>query len=150
QSREPHEPHENEIMSNTHRIWLAPISLGARGYSYEVRYASGVLVASTRDPEFAAARALVARGMRGQLEVWREGGSAPSMGLDIEKAARLATREGDRDGLRFVAELPSSLVYPSSGPRTTAAAVPAGVPPSRKIGRSWSIPCTEFEPATRS
>ena len=67
------------------------------------------LIESTKNPEFDAARALLARGIVGQLEIWRRGASSPAMRLDIEKGARLTVEEGDCEGLRFVRWRPLSL-----------------------------------------
>jgi hypothetical protein len=67
------------------------------------------LIESTKNPEFDSARALLALGIVGQLEVWRCDASFPAMRLDIENAARLTVEEGDREGLPFVRWRPISL-----------------------------------------
>jgi len=76
-------------MSTCQRIWIEAIGLGASGLRYRVTHNGVTLIESTKNPEFDSARALLARGIVGQLEVWRRGPSFPAMRLDIEKAARL-------------------------------------------------------------
>ena len=66
------------------------------------------LIESTKNPEFDSARALLARGIVGQVEVWRHGASFPAMRLDIEKAAKLTIEDGDRSGPRFTRWQPRS------------------------------------------
>ena len=51
------------------------------------------LIDSTRDPEFAAARELLARGITGELQTKHEGSDTICMKLDIEKAAMRTTVE---------------------------------------------------------
>jgi len=77
-------------------------TLGDRGQRYRVTYLGGVLLESTRNPEFDPCRALLAQGVTGYLEVWRIGRSAPDAKLDIERGAMLTTEEGDRQTLRVV------------------------------------------------
>jgi hypothetical protein len=96
-------------MSTCQRIWIEPIGLGASGLRYRVTHNGVTLIESTKSPEFDSARALLARGIIGQLEVWRHCASVPAMRLDIEKAARLTVEEGDLEGLRFVRWRPLSL-----------------------------------------
>jgi hypothetical protein len=89
-------------MSTCQRIWIKAAGLGARGQRYRVTHNGVTLIERTKNPEFDAARALLALGLVGQVEVWRPGASSPAMRLDIEKGARLTVEEGDREGLRFV------------------------------------------------
>jgi hypothetical protein len=90
-------------MSNAiHRIDIEPFGLGQRGQIYRVHYAGIVLVESSRNPEFDACRALLAKGLVGYVEVWRVGSSFSAMRLEIQTAAGLTVEEGDREGLRFV------------------------------------------------
>ena len=51
------------------------------------------LIESNRDPEFAAARELLARGITGELQTKHEGSDTICMKLDIEKAAMRTTVE---------------------------------------------------------
>src|SRR5262245_8445407 len=90
-------------------IWIEATYLGARGQRYRVIHNGITLTESTKNPEFDSARALLARGIVGQLEIWRRGASSPTMRLDIEKCARLTVEEGDVEGLRFVRWRPLSL-----------------------------------------
>jgi hypothetical protein len=89
-------------MSTCHRIWIEVVGLGVSGLRYRLTHNGVTLIESTKNPEFDAARALLARGIVGQLEIWRRGASSPAMRLDIEKGARLTVEEGDCEGLRFV------------------------------------------------
>ncbi len=89
-------------MQISHRITIEPVSRGARGERYRVSYDGAVLIESSRDPEFDACRALLARGTSGKLEVWWKGASYPSMILDIEGAAKLTVAESDKEGPRLV------------------------------------------------
>jgi hypothetical protein len=95
----------------------------------------GTLIESTKNPEFDSARALLALGIVGQVEVWRSGASFSAMRLDIEKAVRLTVEEGDREGLRFVRWRPLSPHNVSGAvscravsPKTDANEGAAGVP----------------------
>src|SRR5262245_24173974 len=88
-------------MSNTHRIHIVPIGLGESGRRYLVRYAGAVLVASTRNPEFDACRALLEMGATGRVEMWGHGASFPVMQVDIVKGAGLTVEDSDRVGPRF-------------------------------------------------
>jgi hypothetical protein len=88
-------------MSKCQRIWVEATGLGGRGQRYRVTRNGVTLIESTKNPEFDSARALLARGIVGQVEVWRHGASFPAMRLDIEKAAKLTIEDGDRSGPRF-------------------------------------------------
>jgi hypothetical protein len=96
-------------MSTCQRIWIEATGLGASGLRYRVTRNEVTLIESTKNPEFDSARALLAQGIVGQLEVWRRGAGFPAMRLDIEKGAKLTVEEGDREGLRFVRWRPISL-----------------------------------------
>jgi hypothetical protein len=73
-----------------------------RGKTYNVHLgtpAGEKIVANAFDPEYAACRALVARGLTGRLEVWRPGSAFPVVVVpDIAKGARLTIREDARRG----------------------------------------------------
>jgi hypothetical protein len=75
---------------------------GRRGQTYNVHLGAPdgeKIVANAFDPEYAACRALVARGVAGRLEVWRPGSTFPAMVIrDIAKGARLTIREDARRG----------------------------------------------------
>jgi hypothetical protein len=53
------------------RIEIEPVSLVERGERYRVRYAGTVLIESSRNPEFDACGALLAKGIAGHMEVAR-------------------------------------------------------------------------------
>jgi hypothetical protein len=78
----------------TRRVFIACIRYGHSGARYRVTDEGGrVLVASSRDPEFDAARVLLAEGVTGRLEIWRASATCAAMYLDIEKAAGLMVEE---------------------------------------------------------
>ena len=81
-----------------------------------------MLIESSRNPEFDACRALLAKGIAGQLEVWHRGASFAALRLDIEKGARLTVEERDAKGLQIVRWRPSS----EDGDRNAPAYVPNG------------------------
>lgn len=86
----------------SHTIEIEPTTLSERGQRYRVTHLGSVLVESSRNPEFDACRALLARGTTGRLLVKGAGAAAHHLALDIEQGAGLTTREGDADGLRLV------------------------------------------------
>jgi hypothetical protein len=47
------------------------------------------LVKSSRDPEFDACRAMLARGITGCLQVWRPNAKYAAMHIDIQEGAKL-------------------------------------------------------------
>jgi hypothetical protein len=63
-----------------------------------VTYLGQTLIASARDPEFEACRALLARGTRGILVVYSPGSPVPRMRVDIEEGAKLTTVENAKKG----------------------------------------------------
>jgi hypothetical protein len=56
-----------------HSITIEPTKLDEAGQRYRVNYAGNILVDSSRYPEFDACRALLALGLTGKVEVWRQG-----------------------------------------------------------------------------
>src|SRR6516162_4720328 len=82
------------------RVELEPIGLTEQGQRYRVMYAGETLVEGRRNPIFDACRALLARGITGRLEVWRQGRASADMQLNIEKGAGLAIRETATESLR--------------------------------------------------
>jgi hypothetical protein len=124
-----------------HRIVTEPVSIGTRGQHYSVHHDGTLLLASTRLPEFDAARALQAKGLSGRLEVWRKGANHLAMFLDIQKAAALSIEESDKTGPRItrwqprlegVGENAISTIGSTSGvsARTGADHFPVGSPPT--------------------
>jgi hypothetical protein len=77
----------------TQRIWIEATGLGGRGQRYRVTHNGVLLIGSTKNPEFDSARALLARGIVGQVEVWRHDVNYPAMRFDVEKAAKLTIEE---------------------------------------------------------
>lgn len=98
------------------RIEFARVNLGDRGARYRVAFRGETLVESSGHPEFDACRALLSRGHTGPLEVWWAGAAHPAMRLHIEKAAKVTSRDGDRDGVAIVAWQPFSAPATAGGP----------------------------------
>lgn len=73
-----------------------------RGQTYNVHLdgpGEELIVTNAFDPEYAACRVLVARGVTGRLEVWRPGSAFASLIIrDIAKGASLTIREDARRG----------------------------------------------------
>ena len=80
-------------------IELHPPISGSGNYS--VSFNGKVLVASSRDPEFDACRALLARGIRGKVKVVDGNTGRHRSTVDIELGAKLTCEEGP-SGPRFV------------------------------------------------
>jgi hypothetical protein len=79
------------------------------GYRYDVLLDGEVIVHASRDPEFDAARVLLARGLRGRFRTIDFRTGRPRMELDIEKAAGLCTIErADKGPPRVVRYRPLS------------------------------------------
>jgi hypothetical protein len=92
----------------TTRIFIECTGYGQAGARYRVMTETGrVLIASSRVPAFDAARALLAEGVTGRLEVWRPQGTHPAMVLGIQRGAELTVLEGERQGPRFGAWKPA-------------------------------------------
>jgi hypothetical protein len=72
---------------------LHPLWTGSE-YRYSVILDGKLLVERSRDPECDAARALVAQGITGKLTMLDGKNGRPRTIIDIEKAAKLRTREG--------------------------------------------------------
>jgi hypothetical protein len=81
-------------MSTSHRIWIEAAGLGGRGQRYRVTHNGVTLIEITKNPEFDAARALLARGIVGQVEVWRHGANFPAMRFDVSQTYILSWLEG--------------------------------------------------------
>jgi hypothetical protein len=76
--------------------------VGNVGYRYDVLLGYEIIVRRSRDPEYDAARALHARGLRGRFRTIDFRTGSPRMILDIERAAKLRTVERDDAGLMAV------------------------------------------------
>ena len=84
------------MKARLHPIWTG----GRDGYRYSILYDGKLLVERSRDPETDAARALLAQGITGKLTLCDGKTGKPRTVIDIERAARLCTKEGP---LRFSA-----------------------------------------------
>lgn len=89
--------------TSTTRVYLSQGHFeNRRGQTYNVHFGApdGEQIATNVfDPEYAACRALVARGVTGRLEVWRPGSAfASSIIRDIAKGALLTIREDAQRG----------------------------------------------------
>ncbi len=78
-----------------------------RGYQYDV-IVSGKLLATSHNPEFAAARALVAQGATGEVHFMRLfGGPDPDLIMrDVVRAAGYTVHEPDKGTVRFAKYVP--------------------------------------------
>jgi hypothetical protein len=88
------------------RVELEPLGLTEHGRRYRVTHAGETLVEARRNPIFDACRALLARGITGRLEVWRQGKTSADMQLDIERGAGLAISESATQSLQVVSWRP--------------------------------------------
>lgn len=84
-----------------HRIDIERVGRNSRGDRWRVWYNGTVLIPSARDPEHAAARALLARGLTGMVEVWHMGANHPAFRLDIERSATRTVAETERHAPRL-------------------------------------------------
>jgi hypothetical protein len=94
---------------------------GRSGYLYSVISDGELLVSRSRDPEFDAARALLAKGITGKLTLLDGRTGKPRTIIDIEKAADLTVREESRNGLR-VRRVNPAIASPS--PETVSGGLP--------------------------
>jgi hypothetical protein len=96
-----------------HPCWTP--ELGAQGFPYSDRYnvvvAGKLLVKRSRDPECDAARALLAKGLKGKVTIFDGNTGRPRTIINIEKAAKVCVKEGP---LRF-APYESRPERPSAG-----------------------------------
>ena len=89
---------------------------------FSVTFNGEVIVASARDPEHDACRALLARDITGRVQFYTAAGT-PSLTMDFETAARRVMSEEDRDGLRlrkFTSRDPDTAPYSASEPSAGA------------------------------
>jgi hypothetical protein len=97
----------NNIRSVPTRIYLASGKFDRRyGQRYDAHLGSPdgeKLVTNALDVEYAACRALRARGITGPMETWRPGSATPAMFIaDIAEAATWTIREDERRGPSLV------------------------------------------------
>lgn len=95
------------LTARLHPKWVG----GRDGYHYSVICRGELIVDRSRDPECDAARALLARGITGELTLLDGKTGKPRIIIDIEKCARLRGSEESRDGLRFRPVDPDSSCY---------------------------------------
>jgi hypothetical protein len=101
---ESRKPAANDTTRSTPAVTRIYLTLGKfdrrLGQRYNAHLASPdgeQIVADALDVEFAACRALKARGVSGRLETWRPGSARPDMLIaDIAEAAAWTIRETDR------------------------------------------------------
>ena len=77
------------MKARLHPHWIG----GRTGYVYSVICEGQLLVERSRDPECDAARALVAKGITGELTLLDGKTGIPRTIINIEKAAKLRTAE---------------------------------------------------------
>lgn len=85
-------------MQSDLRIYIEPRGHGARGPRYQVRMNKPdgmVIIDSTTEPLFDAARVLMSNGITGRLEMWDGTRPFPRMRGDIVKLAAKTVSEGD-------------------------------------------------------
>jgi hypothetical protein len=86
-------------------------------YHYDVLLDGEIIVTNARDPETDLARALLARGIGGIVEIIDDRSGKPRSKVNVELAAQLRVSEEDRDGLRVrrYVENPDSSPYTAEG-----------------------------------
>ncbi len=90
---------------NATRIYIGKPRISKRGPLYCARLGSPegpVLVRSTLEPLLAGARALLARGITGQAELWDDETPYARISGDIEELAKLTVREDETTSPTFV------------------------------------------------
>lgn len=83
------------LKARLHPIWIPEV-----GYRHSVIFNGKLLVERSRDAECDAARALLARGITGQLTLLDGKSGRARTIIDVERAARLTAEEGP-NGPRF-------------------------------------------------
>jgi hypothetical protein len=97
----PQNRSSDRLAAQTIALTLRRKSLWRHGYRYEVVLDGEVIVSLSRDPEPDACRELLKRGLRGNAAFWREGMPEPCLVVDIERLAKLRTKDSN-EGVRFV------------------------------------------------
>jgi hypothetical protein len=92
---------------------------GSNGYRYTVTLDGEEIVTLGRDPEHEAARACLARGITGRLELVDANTGMVRTRFDIERAAKLTVVERDAGGLRFEKYRPFSAVGPQTAEKAS-------------------------------
>ena len=94
------------MKARLHPHWIG----GRTGYLYSVIYEGKLSVERAREPESDAARALVAKGITGELTLLDGKTGRPRTIVNIERAAKLRTAEPNRGVVHFQTWAPFSLV----------------------------------------
>jgi hypothetical protein len=92
---------QREEPKTERRVDIELTHYASGGARYRVTYLGETLIASARDPEFEACRALLAKGIIGTLVTYGPGGTAARMRIDIEDGAKLTTIENANEGPRI-------------------------------------------------
>jgi hypothetical protein len=134
--KSPSEYPRNGAKFPTRTLLDLPPRTSGKGLRYSVRLDSPhgeFLVRDSLVPFCDAARALLARGVRGEMELWDDERSFPRMRGDIEEYARLTVREDEKTGPQFVVWRP----FPAARERPKTADLPSSLTPAprKKIGR---------------
>ena len=95
------------MRARLHPLWAG----GEAGYVYSVVYDGKPLIERSRDPECEAARALIAKGITGELTLLDGKTGIPRTVINIEKAAKLRVAEESKNGLRFRTVCPATSGY---------------------------------------
>lgn len=82
-----------------HKVTIEPTHINKQRQFYKATYDNEVIVSQSWDPEFAACRALLKRGLVGSVHFFRAGNPNPSLIVhDLERAAGYRSYETDRVG----------------------------------------------------
>ena len=108
-----------------------------RGPVYQARLDSPegpLLVNSSLEPEFAASRVLVSRGITGRIEIWDSERPYPRTSGEIEKLAKLTVREDENTPPTLRAWMPFAVA--TGGPKSAKRG--SGLPstPKRRLSRN--------------
>lgn len=88
-------------MAHEIEIEALPVNAGASRGMWRVWYKGEVLIERARDPEFAACRALAARGVSGDLVSRIKGSVTPGLRVAIDAGAQMSTQEGEAGRARI-------------------------------------------------
>lgn len=83
------------------RVTLVPREVNTRGHVYDVLLNREIIVSGSNDPEHAAARELVKRGIVGSFQTTKEDGTPRMTFRSIEKTAGMRVVERSAGGLHL-------------------------------------------------
>ncbi len=116
---------------DTVHVTIEPTTIrGERGQHYRVHHAGEVLIEDCWNPEYDAARALLAKGVTGKVEVWR--GDQHASTIDVEVAAGLTVVENANSGPRLAPWVPFSPYGHQTAVSSYTVAPPAAVSRGRR------------------